>query len=158
MVSDGGFEMLFALSVTLIGVVAMMLLEPFFVHALAAVALRGVERGCGGCCGGAGGGGGGVAARLARVIDLVEEAMLSVTHLSGRAVTMAVLMIWVFVTQQMVLAGLTPSQKGGPVQFRLQLLWSITLTLTSALVTEQLVTWREKVERAQEGAFYCEYR
>ena len=137
---ESNFDILFALGVTSLGVIAMLLLEPFTVHASAAMAHRAAEKWC--CAGPA-------LDRFNRAIDVTEEAMLSMTHLTGRAVTMAVLMIWTYVSQLNLLAGLTPEQKGGPLQFRLQLLWSITLTLTSALATEQLVAWREQLEQQQ---------
>ena len=140
-----GDEVLFALGTTGVAVLAMLLLEPFTVYALSALADRAAEKCCGARLGDTG-----AAGVVHRLVDWVEEALLAVTHLSGRAVTMVVLMIWTYVSQLKLLDGLSPEQRGGPLQLRLQLLWSISLTLLAALITEQIVLWRQHLEGLQQ--------
>ena len=129
-----GFALRYALSVTAVCMVCLLLLGRFVVHALAVLLHRAAEK----CCG---------SSQWAdALVDAGEEAMLAVTHLTARAVTMVVLMVWTYVSQLILLSGLTGEQRDGDVRGRLQVLWATSLTLVGALCTEQLVQWREHLE------------
>lgn len=136
---EGGYDLVFAMLTTVVAVVLMLLLEPFTVHAIAALIQRALEPCCGACAG--------AWRAIEAAIDWLEDALLALAMLTGRAVTMVVLMIWVYVSQLNLLAGLDADQLGGPLQIRLQLLWATTLSLTSALVLEQVIRWRQQLER-----------
>ena len=90
---EGPYDVIFACCTTLLAVLIMLLLEPFTVHALAAIAQRALEP----CA---------ISAVRRRewpslwrwvdaVLDFSEDLLLAVAMLGRRAVTMVVLMVWV---------------------------------------------------------------
>ena len=122
-VSPGG-GYLYGFGTTLVCLAAILVFEPFTVHAIAVILHRGAQRCLASWVW--------LEERCQRAIDLFEEWTLALAALTARALTVVVLMVWTYVAQLNLTAGLA-AEASGPLQRRLQVLWAISLTLAGAV-------------------------